>query len=49
MLDKDELFDDHNDSYELENLIEKEEYREIRDRMHESFMKMMNDTRDPFR
>ena len=49
LLDKDEFFDDETDPYELENLIEDEEYRSIRDEMHEALMKEMNDTRDPFR
>ena len=49
LLDKDEFFDDVTDPYELENLIEDEEYRSIRDEMHEALMKEMNDTRDPFR
>ena len=45
----DELFDTQEDPYELKNLIYDESYAEVRDRLHESILTMMNDTRDPFR
>ena len=45
----DELFDCQEDPYELKNLIDDPQYAKVRDSMHERIMKMMNDTRDPFR
>ena len=49
LLDSDEFFDNEKDPYELENLIEDEGYREIRDKMHDALMEEMNAKRDPFR
>ena len=49
LMDKDELFDCEKDPYELENLIDSEEYSEVRNSLHERILDMMNVTRDPFR
>lgn len=46
---KDELFDRTLDPYEVKNYIDDSEHVEIRDALHEAIMKMMNDTRDPYR
>ena len=47
--EKDELFDCERDRYELENLIDSSEYASVRDELHGRILKMMNDSRDPFR
>ena len=49
LMDKDELFDTVNDPYELKNHIDDPEYSEVRDKLHEDILDMMNRTRDPFR
>jgi hypothetical protein len=45
----DELYDMKEDPYEMKNLIDSEEHAEIRDRLHDAILDMMNRTRDPFR
>lgn len=45
----DELYDMKEDPYEMRNLIDSEEHAEIRDRLHDAILDMMNRTRDPFR
>jgi len=45
----DELYDTKNDPYELKNVINDPAQRETRDKMHQAILKMMNDTRDPYR
>ena len=49
LMDKDELFDTVNDPYELKNHIDDPEYANVRDKLHEDILDMMNRTRDPFR
>lgn len=49
LTDSDELFDREKDPYEVKNEINNEQYAEVRKALHESILKMMNDTRDPFR
>ena len=50
LLDKtDEMYDTVKDPYELKNIINNPSYSEKRNEMHESILKMMNDTRDPYR
>ncbi|NLZ69369.1 MAG: sulfatase-like hydrolase/transferase, partial [Spirochaetales bacterium] len=45
----DEMYDTVKDPYELNNIIEDPNYAEKRNKIHESILKMMNDTRDPYR
>ena len=49
LLTSDELYDLETDPYEMENLIDREEHGEIRDRLHDRILDWMNETRDPFR
>ena len=49
LLTSDELYDTDNDPGEMNNLINDENYVEIRDRMHDRLLEWMNETRDPFR
>lgn len=49
LLDSDELYDLENDPYEMNNLINDPEYSEIRNKLHDLILNMMNMTRDPFR
>jgi Arylsulfatase A and related enzymes len=46
---QDEMYDTVKDPYELRNVILDPEYESKRDEMHEEILKMMNDTRDPYR
>jgi uncharacterized sulfatase len=45
----DELYDLEKDPGEIENLIDDNEYRNIRNHLHDALLEWMNDTRDPFR
>jgi uncharacterized sulfatase len=45
----DELYDMEKDPYEMKNLIESDEHREIRNRLHDRLLDWMNVSRDPFR
>lgn len=45
----DELYDLEKDPYEVKNLIDSEEYTEIRERLHRKILDWMNNTRDTFR
>lgn len=49
LLDSDELYDNHTDAEEMNNLIESSEYSELRDRLHDLILEHMNKTRDPYR
>lgn len=50
LLDRiDEMYDTKADPYELVNIISDPTYKEKREKMHEAMLKMMNDTRDPYR
>lgn len=49
LMTSDELYDLYNDPEEMNNLINIEEYSNIRDRLHDEILNWMNDTRDPFR
>lgn len=49
LLSSDELYDLEKDPQEMENLIEKEEYAKIRDRLHDKLLDWMDETRDPMR
>jgi len=49
LLSTDELYDMENDPSELNNLINSEEHKGIRNELHDAILKWMNDTRDPFR
>ncbi len=47
--DTDELYDMNADPDEVENLIEKSAFAEIRDQLHNAILAHMNDTRDVYR
>lgn len=49
LLDTDELYDNENDPYELNNLINDSRYEEVRNKLHDKLLNFMNETRDPFR
>ena len=49
LMTEDEFYDTQTDCGEIHNLIHAPEYAQIRDRLHDSILKWMNDTRDPFR
>ncbi len=49
LLSSDELYDLEKDPQEMENLIEREEYTEIRNRLHDRLLAWMDETRDPMR
>ena len=46
---QDELYDLQDDPYELNNLVENETYKTIRNDLHDKIIEWMNETRDPFR
>lgn len=47
--DTDEMYDLENDPYEMNNIINNENYADIRNKLHDEILEMMNITRDPFR
>mgnify|MGYP000921431349 FL=1 len=49
LLDTDEFYDLEKDPYEVNNLINSEEYAEIRNHMHDLLLEHMNRTRDLYR
>ena len=49
LLTTDELYDLHEDPYEMRNLIDSPEHRAVRNRLHDRLLAWMNETRDPFR
>ncbi len=49
LMDTDEFYDLENDPYEVNNLINDTEYREIREALHDRLLQHMNETRDPMR
>ncbi len=49
LMSTDELYDLKEDPYEMRNLIDSAKHAEIRDRLHDAILDMMNSTRDPFR
>lgn len=49
LLSTDELYDVEADPYEIYNLIESEEHRSVRNKLHDALLEEMNVTRDPFR
>ena len=49
LLDTDELYDMQEDPYEIHNLIDDENYADIRNRLHDRLLQHMNDTRDTYR
>ena len=49
LLDSDELYDLEEDPCEMNNLINDQKYSEIRDKLHNTILENMNNTRDPFR
>lgn len=49
LLSSDELYDLKKDPYEMNNLISDPEYKTVRNKLHDTLLKWMNDTRDPFR
>lgn len=49
LLTSDELYDIKNDPDEMINLINSQEYAEIRNKLHDALLDNMNNTRDPFR
>ncbi len=49
LLASDELYDLEKDPQEINNLINLDEYQEIRDQLHDHLLDWMNNTRDPFR
>ena len=49
LLDTDELYDMSKDPGELRNLINIENYKEIRDELHQTLLQNLNKNRDPFR
>ncbi len=49
LFDDDELYDRRNDPEELVNLIDREEYAQRRDALHDSLLAYMDRIRDPFR
>ena len=49
LLTTDELYDMENDPGEMNNLINDTSYMEIRNKLHDTLLDWMNDTRDPFR
>ena len=49
LLDTDELYDLQEDPGELHNLIEEEDARSIRDKLHDRLLQEMDRVRDPFR
>jgi len=49
LLDSDEFYDLEKDKYEMNNLINDENYAEARNAMHERLIEHMNNTRDLYR
>ncbi len=49
LLSSDELYDLLIDPGEMDNLINRDEYADQRDRLHDRILDWMNETRDPFR
>ncbi|MDD3766885.1 MAG: sulfatase-like hydrolase/transferase [Eubacteriales bacterium] len=49
LLSTDELYDLKNDPHEINNLINDENYKGIRNKLHDEIIKWQNETRDPFR
>lgn len=49
LMSSDELYDIENDPYEVDNLIEKDSFSNIRNSLHDLILEHMNETRDPFR
>ena len=49
LLTSDELYDLEKDPSEINNLIEDEAYKEIRNKLHNALLDEMNRSRDPFR
>lgn len=49
LLDTDELYDMENDIAEINNLINCQEYTQIRNNLHDKLLQFMNDTRDLYR
>lgn len=49
LLDTDEFYDMQNDPYEVCNLINDENYSEIRNKLHDELLENMNQTRDLYR
>ena len=49
LLDTDELYDNVEDPFEMNNLINDEKYKDVRDRLHDKLLNFMNETRDPYR
>lgn len=49
LLDTDEFYDLEQDPYEVNNLIEEESCREIRNQLHDRLLEHMNQTRDLYR
>ncbi|MFW6269270.1 MAG: sulfatase-like hydrolase/transferase [Bacillota bacterium] len=49
LLTSDELYDLKEDPEEMNNLINNEDYGDIRDKLHDKILDWMNETRDPFR
>lgn len=49
LMSSDELYDLETDPYEINNLILNDKYVDIRNKLHDTILHHMNDTRDPFR
>ncbi len=49
LLDTDEFYDLQKDPYEVNNLINSEEYKDIRNEFHDKLLNKMNETRDLYR
>ncbi len=49
LMTQDELYDMENDPQEMNNLILDANYHEIRNKLHDTILQWMDDTRDPFR
>jgi arylsulfatase A-like enzyme len=49
LLDSDEFYDMEQDPYEVSNLIYNEDYKEIRNKLHDRLLENMNETRDLYR
>jgi hypothetical protein len=49
LFDTDELYDLETDPAELDNKIENGDYASIRERLHRQLLRMMSESRDPFR
>jgi len=49
LFDMDEFYDLEKDPFEVNNLINSEEYRQARDKLHDELLENMNLTRDPYR